>query len=131
MKKITTIILAVAYILFGYEAHSAYWRIAFLGWGGFGDVSLEFTEFGSIVAGIVIFFFPIAALVLFISRMIYDYVKRKLEYDWWKEVLLCVFGFALGIGLVWVLAEVRYTSWLMGVIGQLILEADLMRYPIP
>ncbi len=117
MKKITAIILAVTYILFGYEAHSAYWRIAFLGWGGFGGVSLEFTELGSTVAGIVIYFFPIAALVLCISRMVYDHIKRKLDYDWWKEVLLCVFGFALGIGLVWVLGGVQYTSRLMEVIG--------------
>lgn len=131
MKKLSAIILAVAYILFGYEAQSAYWRIAFLGWGGFGDVSLEFTELGAIVASIVIYFFPIATLVLLISRMIYDHIKRKLEYDWWKEVLLCVFGFALGMGLVWALGEVQYTSRLMGFIGEWILEADLMRYPIP
>lgn len=131
MKKITVIILAVTYILFGFEAHSAYWRIAYLGWGGFGGVSLEFTELGAMVASIVIYFFPIATLVLLISRMIYDHVKRNLDYDWWKEVLLCVLGFALGVGLVWVLGEVQYTSRLMEMIGQLILEADLMRYPIP
>ena len=131
MKKLSAIILAVTYILFGYEAHSAYWRIAFLGWGGFGDVSLEFTKLGAIVASIVIYFFPIATLALLISRMIYDHIKRKLEYDWWKEVLLCVSGFSLGIGLVWALGEVQYTSRLMGIIGEWILEADLMRYPIP
>ena len=131
MKARSGMILAATYILFGFESHSAYWMIAYLGWGGFGDVSMEYTELGAVVATIVLLFFPIATLVLFISRIIYDYIKKKLKKDWWKEVLFCVIGYVLGIGLVWGLAEVRITSYLMKIIGHIILENGLMRYPIP
>lgn len=131
MKKLSAVILLVVYTLLGYESYSAFLRIVWLGWGGFGDVSLEYTELGSVVSGIVMFFFPIATLVLFVSRMIYDYAKKKLKKDWWKEVLLCAIGFVLGIGLVYVLAEVGIHSYLMQEIGQIILENGLMRHPIP
>lgn len=95
MKSHSAMILAFTYIIFGYETHSAYWMIAYLGWGGFGDVSMEYTETGVVVATIVLLFFPIATLALFVSRMIYDFVKKKLKKDWWKELLLCVLGYIL------------------------------------
>lgn len=92
-KRYLTIILCSA-ILFLIET-GLYLEILWHGWGGFGDVTLEYNKVGQIGIAVLVFLIPLSVLIALFRRIALCLKERSGA----KKLLIDCFCAFLGIGI--------------------------------
>lgn len=69
------------------------------GWGGFGDISLEYTKTGTIGISFLIFLIPISAMAILFIRIILC-IKKIYPMKWlFLDCICALFGIGIVIGI--------------------------------
>lgn len=130
MKVRTGFILLLVYMLCVFE-HLSAWMMSFLLiFKGFGDPAWEYTATGDVVSFCVVYFFLVVAVAVFIGRIVRDYRKHTLKKIWWKESLILIIGSILGIWLFNLSSKMGQLSYLMRIIGQWMINSEMVVPPI-
>ncbi len=97
MKKNRFLIIILCFITLPIIESGLYLEILWHGWGGFGDISLEYTKAGEIGITVLFFLIPLGVLAVFLKRIVLCVKTNAL-----RELLLdCICGvLGLGIGIL-------------------------------
>lgn len=98
MKKKRFLIIILCFITLPIIESGLFLEILWHGWGGFGDISLEYTKAGKIGITVLLFLIPLSVLAVFLKRIVLCMKTNAL-----RELLLdCICGvLGLGIGLLY------------------------------
>lgn len=95
MKKKRFIAIILFFIFLTFLEAGIFLEVVWHGWGGFGDISMEYTEEGSTGISFLIFFIPVIVIVIFLVRIVLC-IKR---INTVKGLLFdCIFAL-LGVGM--------------------------------
>lgn len=103
--------------------------VIWAGWGGFGDISMEYTADGARIVGIIVFVPVVLLIFLIFMRLVRNIIKKEPKTRYAKDLLVLVV--AVGIGI---LAFVIFRSARQTIVDTLkynIVQSGWMQYPVP
>lgn len=103
--------------------------VTWAGWGGFGDISMEYTADGARIVGIIVFVPVVLLIFLIFMRLVRNIIKKEPKTRYAKDLLVLVV--AVGIGI---LAFVIFRSARQTIVDALkynIVQSGWMQYPVP
>lgn len=117
--------LAAAVFLWSCIAEAVTWA----GWGGFGDISLEYTAEGARVVGLIVFVPVLLFISLILIRTVRNIVKKETKIRYAKDLLIIVAAVGIGILIFFTFESLRQT--IIDALKYRIVQSGLMQYPIP
>lgn len=135
MKKKRFVIIILCFAILPLIEIGICEEIIWHGWGGFGDISLEYTKAGEIGTSVLLFFIPLSVLIALFLRIALCLKERSSA----KKLLTdCIYAFlGVGIGLLWNLLlgyyDILNPCFLLGrrITAFLIDHFDWMDLPLP
>ena len=97
MKKRLIIIMILSYLLTSLE-FGIFIEVMWHGWGGFGGISLEYTERGNIGIGFLIYFIPVSIIAILLIRIILRKKKIDNVKGFFLDCIVALFGIGISIG---------------------------------
>ena len=95
MKKKRFVIIILCFAILPLIEIGICEEIIWHGWGGFGDISLEYTKAGEIGTSVLLFFIPLSVLIALFRRIALCLKERSGA----KKLLIDCFCAFLGIGI--------------------------------
>lgn len=95
MKKKRFIIINLLFLVLTFLESGIFTEVLWHGWGGFGDITMEYTAEGSVGSFFLVCFLPVSVMGIFLIRMGLC-IKKKAD---WKAFCFDCTGALAGTGL--------------------------------
>ena len=97
-EKYFKIIVILLFVFLTAVEIGIFLEVLWHGWGGFGDVSMEYTEKGILGSACLIGFIPVSVLVLFMMYIVKYLIKKWDKKQFFLNCIWPVLGIAIAIG---------------------------------
>lgn len=105
MRKKNLIVIILLFVFLTSLEIGIFDEVLWHGWGGYGDVSMEYTTLGFIGSIFLIFFIPVSIMVIFIICITMG-KKRLLKKELFLDCICALFGIGIAIGLFFVAPDI-------------------------
>lgn len=101
------------------------------GWGGFGDISMEYTEKGTLGSACLIGFIPVSVLVLFMMYIVMYLKKKRDKKQFFLNCIWPVLGIAIATGGLFLVPQAPFYKLGRWIAAFFIDYFNWMKYPVP
>lgn len=135
MKKKRFIAVSLLFIFLACLEMGIFTEVLWHGWGGFGDISLEYTEAGNVGITFLVFFMPVSVIVIFLIRIVLCIKKIRNIKELFLDGICALSGIGITVGIALIAPVLCYGNPIFR-LGRLIASFPIdvfhwMTVPIP
>lgn len=130
-EKYFKIIVILLFVFLTAVEIGIFFELLWHGWGGFGDVSMEYTEKGVLGGTCLICFIPVSVLVLFMMYIVMYLKKKRDKKQFFLNCIWPVLGIAIATGGLFLVPQAQFYKLGRWIASFFIDYFNWMKYPVP